>query len=364
MLRGHWPEDLTKEQFGRPDGPRSGLAPTRCDRRARHAVIGETVLRPRGRRNRRKGQKTAARASDTHFWPIGCSHRPIIRVWRLEGELHPFVPAPAATKTTPATNNADGARRRVRLQSGGELRAPAIELVETAKALGKLDELVTRVDGIKLETDSDRAADERGKAAPAGPDPDRSRRRHRGRQGLETIKTQLDKRPNRSARVDAMARDWCWPRAPLSGRRSAHRLSRYWKPWPARSRRSRTTGPSHNQPPGSGTTPESTSAAAQGFGPAEKAGRDAARPFGTDPGDSPSARVTPTTAESRGLGEPIPHWSHPDGDLTHYPGHVRDLLYLNVPLRGDFQLDCELTSSTGRKFKSFMEAWRSAPRPT
>src|SRR5262249_20148981 len=31
-----------------------------------------------------------------------------------------------------------------------------------------------------------------------------------------------------------------------------------------------------------------------------------------------------------------------DGVLTHEPGHALDMLYLGVPLRGDFQLDCEL----------------------
>ncbi len=83
----------------------------------------------------------------------------------------------------------------------------------------------------------------------------------------------------------------------------------------------------------------------------KEAGLGTALAFGADPDDSPWAHVTPSRAESRGLGEPIPHWSQTDGEFTHYPGHVRDLLYLNVPLRGEFQLDCELTSGPGREIQ-------------
>ena len=58
------------------------------------------------------------------------------------------------------------------------------------------------------------------------------------------------------------------------------------------------------------------------------------------------ARVTQTRAETRGTGEPIPHWGlTADGSSPTYPGHDLDLMYLTVPLRGDFQLDCELTSA-------------------
>ena len=79
---------------------------------------------------------------------------------------------------------------------------------------------------------------------------------------------------------------------------------------------------------------------------AELGGTDAARPFGSDPeAASPWARVTQTRGETRGQGYPIPHWSERDNQLTHYPGHDRDLMYMAVPLRGDFQLDCELTSA-------------------
>ena len=83
----------------------------------------------------------------------------------------------------------------------------------------------------------------------------------------------------------------------------------------------------------------------------EKGEAEAGRPFGTDPDLPFWARVTPTRAETRGEGRPVAHWSAREGRLTHYPGHDQDLMYLTVPLRGEFQLDCELTSAPGREIR-------------
>ena len=38
-------------------------------------------------------------------------------------------------------------------------------------------------------------------------------------------------------------------------------------------------------------------------------------------------------------------------EFTHQPGHANDLMYLAVPMRGEFQIDCELTSSAGREIR-------------
>ena len=84
---------------------------------------------------------------------------------------------------------------------------------------------------------------------------------------------------------------------------------------------------------------------------AEKGGTDAVRPFGTDPA-SPLGRGSPRPGPRPGArASRSPHWSDRDRQLTHYPGHDRDMMYLAVPLRGDFQLDCELTSSAGRQIQ-------------
>src|SRR5262249_2937475 len=60
------------------------------------------------------------------------------------------------------------------------------------------------------------------------------------------------------------------------------------------------------------------------------------------------SRVTHARAEARGQGLPMAQWDTRGGEVMHHPGHDLDMMYLNVPLRGDFQLDCELSSASGR----------------
>ncbi len=76
-----------------------------------------------------------------------------------------------------------------------------------------------------------------------------------------------------------------------------------------------------------------------------------APPFGTDSDFGAWARVTHGRADTRGIGEPIPQWILRNGEFTHHPGHANDLMYLRMPLRGDFQLDCELTSFGWREMR-------------
>ena len=60
--------------------------------------------------------------------------------------------------------------------------------------------------------------------------------------------------------------------------------------------------------------------------------------------------MTHTRAETRGQGRPTAQWDTHDGEIKHWPGHDVDMMYLNVPLRGDFQLDCEL-SRVGQRIR-------------
>jgi hypothetical protein len=77
---------------------------------------------------------------------------------------------------------------------------------------------------------------------------------------------------------------------------------------------------------------------------ADLGGNDAARPFGAGPENRAWAQVTQARGQTRGEGYPIPHWSDRDNQWAHYPGHDRDFLYMAVPIRGEFQINCELTA--------------------
>ena len=88
-------------------------------------------------------------------------------VWRLSGELSPAFPAPACGKkdATAATAGAPAPGAAKRVQSGGEIQAPAYELVAAAAAAGKLDELAQRVEANKPEAGADPIEFERGRLA-------------------------------------------------------------------------------------------------------------------------------------------------------------------------------------------------------
>ena len=76
------------------------------------------------------------------------------------------------------------------------------------------------------------------------------------------------------------------------------------------------------------------------------------------------SRVTHSRAQTRGEGKPIALWSEHSGVFTHYPGHDLDMMYLSVPLRGDFQLDCEVSPRRERRSGSSTPARPSLPAAT
>lgn len=71
-------------------------------------------------------------------------------------------------------------------------------------------------------------------------------------------------------------------------------------------------------------------------------GNTSAEALGADPPLKQWARVTNGTARSNGFGFPQPHWWVSGGEVRHYAGHEDDALYFKVPLRGDFEIACQL----------------------
>jgi hypothetical protein len=71
--------------------------------------------------------------------------------------------------------------------------------------------------------------------------------------------------------------------------------------------------------------------------------------FGGNPGLAFWAPVTHVKAGTCGLGRPRPLWVVADGGVKHYPGHDVDALYFRSPLRGDFEVQAELTTFDWRE---------------
>ena len=66
------------------------------------------------------------------------------------------------------------------------------------------------------------------------------------------------------------------------------------------------------------------------------------RPYGSDAGFASGCRCRGLDSSSRSQGWNVPHWSFRDDVVTHFPGHSEDYLILRTPLRGDFEVTCEL----------------------
>ena len=150
---------------GDPPGPRAGRPGgrrlrrrTRAEplRRARHAIIGEPFFALQAGEVVEKAR--SLEPAERYECPgrLGPPDRPIIRIFRLEGDFTPVVP-----DSRPASDRPVGASAC----KPAAPACPAIELVDSAKELGKLDELAAKVEGLKLDAGDDAAASERGRRA-------------------------------------------------------------------------------------------------------------------------------------------------------------------------------------------------------
>ena len=345
VLAGRWPERLTPEVLaGLTARGRSALNPMRFA--ARHDVIGEAFFAVEAGEllERTSSLPPAERYERLAAWVLPTPDHPLCR---LEGEFTPAFPVlPLATsKVAALTATAGQPEQPARVQTGGELRAPAIELVETARAPGKLDELAARIDAIKTEANDDSTAAERARLALRGMVAAARADDATAAKTLESIRTLLTQT---SSNQPAWQR---WPELCLvSSVRSRPALRKQTMALVAtmvdQIDTRKSIGAEKRTPQEAWMRQVKHLRAALEL--AERERTDADVPFGSAPPTSLWARVTQTRGQTRAEGYPIAHWTERDGQLTHYPGHDRDLLYLAIPLCGEFQLDCELTSRPGQ----------------
>jgi hypothetical protein len=281
-------------------------------------LIGEEVLGLEAGEilRRATGRDAAGRYEMLADWVLPSPDHPLVR---LEGEFTP----------------SDGTH-------GGVLRAPAIELVAAAKELGKLDELVRRL-----------------AASPGAGDVDA-----RGRLAFAMLIALA--RDDPGAASEALARI-----KPLVAK--LPREAQEWQRWPelvaatAAVARDETRAEAlalveamAGQLPG-----EDERGPLDAISPlwehqvkhllAEARGligvRPAARPLGDGREEALWVRVVHDGSEGGLGGEPPGAWKVRAGAFEHVPGGFTDLLYLRVPIRGEFQVDCELSAGAGRTIR-------------
>jgi hypothetical protein len=324
-LTGDWPKELSPAQmanlFGR--GPDKLSAATR---RARHALIEERQLVSNWENIQRRARQLP---------PAECYA--LLRSWVLPGPDHSTFrflggytstnPPPAAGAAKAANGPAAGGRPARRINIDGEMTAPVIDLLAVATELGKLGELANQALSAQTVNDADRRGKlallvlvnlaQKNEEAVAGyleqlrllldrPLPDR---RGYARWPELVVASQLlgvpslraDASELLEALIDEIQKqgiEWEWERRLRPLRDRARYLA----------------------------LPEAD-----------------AVPFGTDPTLTQWSRVTHGTSWTQGKGFLMPHWSVAGHEVHHYCGHDHDYLYFQSPLRGNFEINCQLT---------------------
>jgi hypothetical protein len=316
VLRGDWPTSLPARLLARRD-PK----PTPADRRARGAMVEERFALLASDLVLAEARRLPPeRRYDTLLAYV--LPNPDHPSFRVKGDLSPTDPAPPVALSPPSANPGGS-----RLASGGEVEAPAIELIATAKALGKLDELANRVEKARppagqigrghlamlalIHAAQGREAEAGASLRALRPLLERVGEEqpdiHRWPEMVAASAT-LDTpglRPSAMALLDAMDRQW----------KDKHRAE-----WGKVVRPVRARG--------------QLLAMAEGR-------RPTVLPDPKVPGWSP---VSLGTSVSRGRGLPLATWTFADGAWMHPSGHDFDHLFLASPLRGNFEVECELTS--------------------
>lgn len=244
-------------------------------------------------------------------------------VVRLYGDFTPSAAAPPVAESVSPKGSPDHRSRRV--QTGGELVVPALELVAVARELGKLEELRSLVEGREPrdELASQGKTALRALIAMAGNDD----------QAARAALAQLY--PDTKIEAKGRPEHVRWPAVVAA-----------WKAFERPALRPMAT-----------TMLNQLARASRGAGGrwesiANHLNARALLELAPDGGDGFGAALplkqwqtaVHATAATRGVGRPPMHWQHRPGGLTHYAGHDFDYAYFAVPLRGNFELEAELST--------------------
>ena len=324
VLRGDWPEEF---EAAKAAGLLARSRPTtlEAERRSDHALIGEAVLTmdAEGVLRRTRTLPDPARFEALAAWVLPGPDHP---TFRLQGRFTPLDPAPIEGKDEAASPPAT----RPRIQAGGEPESPANDLVEVARAAGRLDELAGRIESAEAGS----IVDARGRLALLAMVRLAQAQDDRAIAAFNSLK-------ERAATVKRTDPDWMrWPELTAA--------------WPALSRAKVRPHALAALGVATGNSDGTLGASdlwvrqvrqAHAIGEANERGV----PFGDATGLSPWSPIAPPRASSRGQGFPRASWTSTGGTLTNTSGRGEDALLLGVPLRGDFEVTSELSTGSGRE---------------
>jgi tetratricopeptide (TPR) repeat protein len=326
VLRGNWPETIDPAILNDLLTRSPGLPTTPAAAAVRRATIGEGNFSKNAQAvlNAAQGLRPGERYERLAAWVMPTGGR---TTFQLAGGFTSTDPAPPYASSQPKT------RRQI---VGGDLEAPALELVKAAKAAGQLDSLAAQIEST--------SADPRGRLALLALV--RSAQ-GRGADAADALR-QLAKL------AESLPLD-----API------------WQRWPDVI----AAGDALNDPALFSAATELLEAARKNLerGEAEEISVDGRAAwiervrqirgralamalangtptvFGADPGLTYWTPASELRGYQRLAGRPAAHWVVTDGQVHHFCGDALDYLIFRAPLRGNFEASVELKTEPGKE---------------
>lgn len=339
VMRGDWPERLSDEELNNLlaiSGER-----TIAERLVLHDLIEEQNLAANllEVRNRAIRLEEAARFDYLSDWVMpGKSHPG----FRLAGDFTPTNPAPIADASSlgaiarrPVSDDGD----EVRIQSGGELVSPALDLIDLAKKLGSLDKLRAQIESTDVSPD------------------DGHQQRARlallylvdiARDDAAAAQSHLEQLFDAFQKSDHIRLAERWPETlamsrgvhyPATREVMAEFLNLLNDMYRSNQRDWRSAG-----------TPawDSHFFSWAGTHKYYESGQGTKERFTSPPGLRTWASVSYATSKSRGNGYPRSHWQLGDKQADKLSGHEIDYLMYCIPLRGNYEVECDLATFNWR----------------
>jgi hypothetical protein len=324
VLTGNWPKELPKlDQLGF-----LAKANSPVEARVRRTLIGERAfgLGAGEVLKKARGLPAAERYKLLADWVLPNEARPL---FQLAGEWTPLDVAP------PVFQGPLPEGHRVLL--GSRFESPALELLAAAKEANKLDDLAARIEKFSPPLAND--LEQRGKTAMLAAVRSAQGKIDQARILLDTLTAvakqmpldlEVGKRwPEFIAASATLSIPAVRPKALALLNAMVERLQQSAGQNKQFPNRDEWTGWVRNL---------------RGQALALSLPEDIRRPYGSDPNLAYWSPVNQVHAWTRGPGRRVPHWVVQGSEVKHFPGYQEDYLCLNVPLTGDFTMECELTS--------------------
>jgi hypothetical protein len=316
VMRGDWPERLTDEQLNNLAATDVERSP--AERHALHTMFEE----PNVAANVIEVSRRAAELNVEAKFQL-------LSRWVLPGEDHPgFRLAGDFTPTKPVGNVV-----------GGDFVAPALDLIDVANQLGRLDELRTRVEGINASVDA--GYKQRARIAllyliDVARDDVEAARANLG-QLIDSIRESDHNRiDERWPETLALARGVDYP----GTRETIAELFYVIYGLYANNRRGWRSLGSKNW--------DYFFFSLLGAHKLLLSGQPTLDQFNSAPPLENWLPVSLATSRTRGDGLPRPHWQAGKSQVNKYAGHEQDFLFFRMPLRGEYEVECELTPAAWR----------------